>query len=52
MLYPHNTVKWPVRVDQFVVHPRDFPAESGDWLGTAGLLTIAALITTALFVLL
>lgn len=52
MPYPHNAVKSRVRVDQFVVHPRDFAAEIGDWLGTAGLLTIAALITMASFVLL
>jgi hypothetical protein len=51
MSYPHNAVKSPVCVDQLVVHPRDFPAEIGDWLGTAGLLMIAALITTASFVL-
>jgi hypothetical protein len=52
MPYPHNSVKSRVRVDQFVVHPRDFPTEIGDWLATTGLLTIAALITTASFVLL
>ena len=52
MPYPHNAVKSRVRVDHFVVHSRDFPAEIGDWLGTAGLLTIAALITMASFVLL
>jgi hypothetical protein len=52
MPYPHNAVKPRVRVDQFVVHPYVFPAEIGGWLGTVGLLTIAALITTASFMLL
>ena len=52
MLYPHNDVKSRVYHDQFVVRPGDFPSEVGEWLGTAGLLTIAVLITMAPFVLL
>jgi hypothetical protein len=52
MPYPHNAVKSRVRVDQLVVRPRDFASEVEDWLGTTGLLTIAALITVAWFVLL
>jgi hypothetical protein len=41
-----------VCVDQLVVRHRDFASEVGDWLGTTGLLTIAALITMASFMLL
>jgi hypothetical protein len=55
MPYTHNAVKRAesqVRVDQLVVRPRDFPSEVGDWLGAAGLLTIAVLITMAPFLLL
>jgi hypothetical protein len=52
MPYPHNAVKSRVRVDQLVVRPRDFPAEIGEWLGAALLLTVAVLITMAPFLLL
>jgi hypothetical protein len=52
MPYPHTAVKSRVRIDQLVVCPRDFPTGIGDWLGTFGLLTIAALITMASLVLL
>jgi hypothetical protein len=55
MPYTHNAVKRAesqVRVDQLVVRPRDFPSEVSDWLGAAGLLTIAVLITMAPFLLL
>jgi hypothetical protein len=52
MAYPNNAVKLLARVDQLVVRPRDLPSEVEDWFGTAGLLTIAALITIASFVLL
>jgi hypothetical protein len=52
MPYPHNAVKSRVCVDQLVVRSRDFPSEVGDRLGIVELLTIAALITMASFVLL
>jgi len=55
MPYPHNAVKRAesrMRVDQFVVRPRDFPSEVGDWLCAAGFLRIAVLVTMAPFVLL